>query len=82
MCSSTVTAIFNRMLSGRLSVRPPVINSAEFVINLCNIVRCRIFCLPVCYPEIQRFVYPELYFCLLFFVGITFRLSHSRRNRG
>ena len=29
------------------------------------IIQCRIFCLPVCYPQIYRLRYTELYFCQL-----------------
>jgi hypothetical protein len=48
MSNSTVTAMFSRVTSGWLSVRPPVNNSAEFVSNLDSFVRCRIFCLSIC----------------------------------
>jgi hypothetical protein len=51
MSNSTVTAVFSTVTSCGLSVRLPIINSAGFVLNLCNFVRCRIFCLSV-YPKI------------------------------
>ena len=34
------------------------------------IIQCRIFCLPVCCPKIERLRYTELLFCLLFCMGV------------
>jgi hypothetical protein len=34
------------------------------------IIRCRIFCLPGCYPKIYRSRYIELLFCLFFCMGV------------
>jgi hypothetical protein len=41
------------------------------------IIRCRIFCLPVCYPKIQRLRYIEIS-CCLFFVWVWNLISHKR----
>jgi len=34
------------------------------------IIRYRILCLPVCYPKVWKFRYTDLYFCLLFCMGV------------
>jgi hypothetical protein len=44
------------------------------------IINCRVFCLPVYYPKIQRLKYTELYFCPLFCLGVKL-VSHIREGR-
>jgi hypothetical protein len=46
------------------------------------VIRCRIFCLPVCYPKIWRIRFTELQFCLLFCLGVKLGCSHWGRNVG
>ena len=42
------------------------------------IARCKIFCLPVCYPRIQRLRYTELHFFLLFCKGV--KLGQNKKD--
>ena len=46
------------------------------------IIRCRIFCFPVCYPKVKWLRYTELKFCLWPFMGVKLGRSYSGRNVG
>jgi hypothetical protein len=46
------------------------------------IIRCRIFCLPRCYPKTQRLDHTEEEFYLLFCMGVKLGLSKRGRDKG
>ena len=46
------------------------------------VIRCRIFCFPVCYLKVQRLRYTKLKFCLLSCMGVKLGRSYSGRNVG
>ena len=62
--------------------QPPSPRYATGRVGILAIIRCRIFCLPVCRLKIWRLRHTKLKFCLLFCTGVKLGLSHWWTNVG